>query len=60
MSVLFDRGDPVWVPVHGAQRRAVFLRYEGGTRIKVKMRSGFVRTCKRSEVTFRFEKEEEK
>jgi hypothetical protein len=58
MNVLFDRGDPVWVSLHGGQRRAVFLRYDGGTRIKVQMRSGLVRTFKRAEVTFRFEKEE--
>lgn len=58
MSVLFDRGDPVWVPVHGGLRRAVFLRYDGGQRIKVQMRSGLVRSVKREEVTFRFEKEQ--
>lgn len=57
-AVLFEHGDPVWVVVHGAPRRAVFTGYKKG-RAQVKMRAGTIRTVSRDLVSFRYEKEGE-
>ena len=48
-------GDPVWVVVHGGERKALFLRYDGNVRCKVQTGSGAVRGAKVTDVRYRSE-----
>lgn len=36
--------DPIWVLLHGAERRATFKRFEGSKKAKIKTEAGTIRT----------------